>query len=101
MKLDLKELIAKMSAYTKDTYIVEALNVPFSFSSQRYKEVTKDVSKTGYTPLGIVGWSFSTIDWYLSRLSLTGTTATLMIFRTANISASANVDIYVLYRKNP
>ena len=98
--LDLKEWIAKITAYTKDTYIVDTFNASYSFSSQRYKEVTKDISKTGYTPIGIVGWKFSGVDWYTSRMYISGTTAYLYVFRTSSTTATGNVDIHVLYSKN-
>ena len=69
-----------LNAYLKKTdLVVDTLNASFSFSSQRYKQVTKDVSKTGYTPIGIVGWKFSTVDWFLSQCYLSSTTAYLYL----------------------
>ncbi len=89
-----------LNAYLKKTdLVVDTLNASFSFSSQRYKQVTKDVSKTGYTPIGIVGWKFGTVDWFLSQCYLSSTTAYLYIFRTSSTTANGNVDILVLYRK--
>ena len=99
--LDVKKTLAKLlDAVNTVDYIVERQTISFSFSNQRYKSVTSSVAKTGYQPIGIVGWHFGSVDWLLSTCYITGTTAALYIFRTASItSASSTITIDVLYRK--
>lgn len=98
--LDVKKTLAKLlDAVNTVDYIVERKTISFSFSNQRYKSVTASVAKTGYQPIGIVGWQFSTVDWMLSWNYINDTTATLYIFRTASATASATITLNVLYRK--
>ena len=65
-----------------------------------YGDFTKNVSKNGYTPIGIVGMqaiaSFQPIEklsyWYLS-----GTT---FAYRTSAPSTTSGLKIYILFKKN-
>ena len=107
MKLDVKKLLAKILTaldsvltYLPQQYIVEEVSVPVSFSSQRYKSLTKDISKTGYTAVGVVGWNTTTVDWMFSQLYISGTTLHLYIFRNASTTASVTMYFRILYRKN-
>ena len=97
--LDLKAWIAKVTDYVNETYITETVTVSYSFSSQRYKSITQSVAKTGYTPIGVVGWTFAQVDWIFSKVTLNGNTLEMTIFRSANTTASTNVKVDVLYRK--
>lgn len=98
--LSVKDLLAKMLTLLDGYLVVEEKTLNFSFSNQRYKAFTLGVSKTGYTPLGIVGYEFSAVDWIFSRAYISGNTATFFIFRNSNITASASVKLKVLYRKD-
>lgn len=98
--LSVKDLLAKMLTLLNGYLVVEERTLNFSFSNQRYKSFTLAVSKTGYTPLGIVGYHFSAVDWFFSQAYISGNTANFFIFRNSNITASASVTLKILYRKD-
>lgn len=81
-------------------FVVEQKTVSVSLSNQRYKEATKDVAKTGYTPLGVVGYEISAIDNSLSQIYIDGTTLHIFLWRATNSTATYTVDVKVLYRSN-
>ena len=98
--LDVKAVLGKITDWiSHNEYVTEQKTIYFSFSNQRYKEVIGSVAKTGYTPIGIVGWNFSTVDWFLSKCYISGDNANLYIFRTGNATASVNVVLTVLYKR--
>ena len=59
MKLDLKEWIAKSSDYTASNQLaMEWKTITFgSCKNQTDYSKSLDVTKTGYAPLGVIGWS--------------------------------------------
>ena len=65
---------------------------------------TADVSKTGYTPMGVVGWSFdgsygNCLTY--SKMTISGNTLTYLIANNGNNAASSvNCVVCILYRKN-
>jgi hypothetical protein len=70
-------------------------------NASSYNSVTQDASRTGYTPIGIVGYAINT--QYLAPIGvyLTGTSAVVVCrnLTSQQISASS-IGVYVLYKKN-
>ena len=85
---------------------VAADNLSVAASSS--EDVTYSVAKTGYTPIGIVGFNFANATSggtgrslvYLCKLYLSGTTATISVRNATSTNAKVKLTIYVLYRKN-
>ena len=98
--LDVKKLIAKMLNAFNNAYIVETKTLAVSLNNERYKSYTLSVAKSGYTPMGLVGWSTGTVDWMMSQCYISGNRAYVYVFRTASATASATFTLHVLYRKN-
>lgn len=102
--LNVKKMLIKMLDQSKDYQengiIVEPINVSISLANQRYKQVDTNVAKGGYTPIGVVGWNLPTVDYSFSRLMIIGTTLRTYLWRAANITATVDMTIYVLYRKD-
>lgn len=98
--LHVKNLLAKMLTLLDGYLVVEERTLNFSFRNQRYGGFQLDVSKTGYTPLGVVGYTFSAVDWFCSNVDLQATPASLFIFRNSNITASASLTLRILYCKD-
>ena len=69
-------------------------------------ELTKAISNTGYTALGIVGYSLSgdrTTFCILARAVISGGTTIKYILRNTNATATgtdSTITFYVLWRKN-
>ena len=97
MTFKLKELMAKV--LTSLIWTVESVTLPVSLSNQRYKSFTKDISKTGYVPIGIVGWNTQTVDWMMSQCFISGNTLHVYVFRNASATASVTFTFQILYRK--
>ena len=89
----------------KDTSLittqVSSLSGNVTIAAGESVDMTFDVSKNGYTPIGIVGWYFDPYYANISRItSITDTTITLRLanWRDASINVS-NRSIRVLYVK--
>ena len=100
MSTGLTDQIMDYLAQTCNGLLVDTVEVSISFSNQRYKLITESVAKTGYTPIGIVGWSFSSVDIMLAQCYLSGTTATVYVFRDVSGTLSSKVTLSILYLKN-
>ena len=80
----------------------------WSVAASSSEDTTVSVAKTGYTPLGIVGWNFANATSsgtgrslvYLTKLYLSGTTATISVRNSTTTAAKVKLTIFVLYRKN-
>ena len=73
-----------------------------SFDSY-YKSMSVDVSKSGYTPLGVVGTQSGTVGVLLFRANIEGSTLYIgMVSRdgTSPIAGTASIFIDILYVKN-
>lgn len=98
--LDIKKLLTKLLDYQKNEFTVDIVSVPCAFSSQRYKAVSASAAKTGYTPIGIVGWNCGSVDWLIDYIYVSGDTLYGYIFRTSSGTYSTTLKFYVLYRKD-
>lgn len=63
---------------------------------------TSDISKSGYTPIGIVGYSFdgsygNCLSY--SKLTVSGNILTYLVANNGNSSASVNCVVQILYKK--
>lgn len=95
---------AKATAIAQEMYITETVAIGSGTitGGGGTAEVTADVSKTGYTPIGIVGikktgQTYATV--VLSRFSLTNTTATVTMYNNNASSRTFVVEATILYRK--
>lgn len=64
---------------------------------------TVDITKDGYSPLGIVGWSnIGSSSFFLYQLTTSGNLLNALAYNTASTATSRSVGInaYILYRKN-
>jgi hypothetical protein len=64
---------------------------------------TFSVAKTGYTPIGIVGWQFpdtNSSHLFLPRLYLSGNTCHWLARNTTSSAYSGDLTVYVLYIKS-
>lgn len=88
------------------------LTVPVS-SSSNYLTANVDISKSGYTPLGVVGWRIGNADsgganWYYVSLlrnyigTSGGSPVVYLAFHNYHESASAviKIQLWILYRKD-
>ena len=107
MKLDLKEWIAKMLSNTlmRDDITTEwkAVTVSRTIPANTTGYVDVNITKSGYTPLGIIEFSgsgtgrLSWADWYLTS---NYTVARLYYFNNTSGSTTLNsLGVTVLYKK--
>lgn len=79
-----------------------------SVAAGDFKDGSVSVAKTGYTPLGIVGYNFSNATSggtgrtlvSLVKNYISGTTYTFCIKNLSNSAIKVKLGIYILYRKN-
>lgn len=75
----------------------ERKSIAISYSNQRYKDYELNVSKPGYKAIGVVGYEFSTIDWYLSRCYIANDILKIMTFRASASSSSGTFYADIMY----
>ncbi len=81
--------------------LVEVQSKNITGNGQRYKEQTYNIAKTGYTPLGVLGWNTGNIDWYLNCIYKSGSLyAMAMRNDNATWSATLSFNVAILYQKN-
>jgi hypothetical protein len=81
-------------------FVVEEKTISYTLSSERYKSAVTDVSKTGYKPIGIVGYSLSAIDIALGQALLEGNSLSTLIWRASATSQTYTLRAKILYMKN-
>jgi hypothetical protein len=82
---------------------VESKSASISVSKNSTANSSFSVSKSGYTPLGIVGWQFpssSSSYMFLPRLYLSGTNCYWLARNTSGSDYSGTLTVDVLYVKN-
>ena len=80
--------------------LIENVDIPVTFSNQRYTTVTKDVSKTNYTPIGVVGWDNGYVDVVLNKCFISGNILTVQLWRSAKWSGTTPAKVDVIYKEN-
>lgn len=84
--------------------IVEAKSVDFGIiPANGNAQQTVDITKDGYSSLGIVGWSnIGASSFFLYQLTTSGNLLNALAYNTASTATSRSVGInaYILYRKN-
>ena len=84
-------------------YIVDNVRCTFTLNNESNKEDTFALSKSGYTPIGIAGWSVVTsATFYLLRCYVSGSTLHAYITdKNSNpYTGTINVDVKILYQAN-
>lgn len=81
--------------------LVEVQSKNITGNGQRYREQTYNIAKTGYTPLGVLGWNVGNIDWYINCIYKSGSLYA-MAMRNDNTtwSSTLNFNVAILYQKN-
>ena len=72
-----------------------------SISANGFARIDIDVSLSGYTPIGVLGWSGSASqgDEYAGRFNVEGNTLTFIVFNKATSSKTDSFSFNVLYKK--
>lgn len=92
-----------------DALIVDQVSLDnFSVSADSPAETTISASKTGYTPVGVVGWRITNATTSGTRadylrayvLSLSGTTLDVGVRNGSSSAAKVKITVDILYRKN-
>ena len=88
----------------QNTLLVEAVKTGSSgsVSAGGKGHITKDVSKSGYTPIGVVGWTGSgTSNFAISECYVSGTTFYIYYWNLSSASQTLSyINAYILYQKN-
>ena len=81
--------------------LVEVQSKNITGNGQRYREQTYNIAKTGYTPLGVLGWNVGNVDWYINCIYKSGSLYA-MAMRNDNTtwSSTLNFNVAILYQKN-
>ena len=79
---------------------VEKISMGSVTTSSLYKVVTKSVAKTGYTPIGIVGFDLGNTYAFVSKVDISGTNAELTLRKTTSGEITVTPYVWVLYTKN-
>lgn len=80
--------------------IVVGVSKTFAFNNEANKEITFDVSKSGYKPIGIGGWNITTsANYYFLRLFINGNNAIAYMTHKNATTATTTIsaDIYIFY----
>lgn len=82
--------------------LVQSISKSITGNGQRYRENTYDVRKTGYTPIGVVGWNVGNVDWYINCAIRNNASVYVMAMRNDNTtwSGTFNFNVEILYLKN-
>ena len=90
-------------------FVIETKNWDnISVSSQSYSESTVSISKTGYTPIGLVGWEIANASssgtnrtkCFLFRYYISGNTLYYSIGNYSTSSAKVRLYAQILYKKD-
>lgn len=84
---------------------VERKTINIAFNNVSFAYTQADISKSGYTPLGVVGYQTSSIGYYFFRANLSSvmaSTATIGVTTRQGTNTTATVETFidVLYVKN-
>ena len=84
-------------------YITETVSVQFSLNNEANKEQSFDISKSGYTPIGVVGWSIVTSSLFYFLKCFTQNDNLYTYLTTKNSAAytgTVNASAIILYQEN-
>lgn len=99
MEQEIAQLSAKVAAmYSVDTVSLPIASVPANSGSG--SDNTASATKTGYTPLGILGFNVTSSGLMPFRLYMTSGTIRGRFRNITNSAISSTATIYVLYAKN-
>ena len=84
----------------KNNLIAQNYNQSITVSGNGVKSTDFDVSKTGYTPMGIVGVQTSDNYICMSGYSLSNNTATVRYVNYGSRAITLTCNLTVLYRKD-
>lgn len=88
----------------RDQFLVEYVqSAALNIAAGGTDNITASAAKTGYTPIGVVGWSLpgsGSSYGLVFRCYLSGTTLNASI-RSVNAAITSTFRWYVLYLKNP
>lgn len=90
-----------VSTIKNDGLTVEGKTTTVQFSNASTKEVTVDISKDGYTPIGVMGYSVVTsANFYVLRAYVSGNTLYLYLVQRAGtaVTQTINVNVYIAYQ---
>lgn len=103
-RADLTAILNEVLPTPQTSLLVETKTTSsFNVSANTVLSATQsvDVSKTGYTPLGIVGTGSNNNNLNILRANISGTTGYIRVHNpTSSALSGVTVTLYVLYLKN-
>lgn len=81
--------------------LVEVQSKNITGNGQIYREQTYNIAKTGYTPLGVLGWNVGNVEYIMNCIYKSGSLYAMATRNnSATWSATLNFNVAILYQKN-
>ena len=81
--------------------LVEVQSKNITGNGQRYREQTYNIAKTGYTPLGVLGWNVGNVEYIMNCIYKNGSLYAMATRNNgATWTATLNFNVAILYQKN-
>ena len=91
-----------VSTINNKAIVTELKSVVVPFSNASTKEVIIDVTKDGYTPIGVVGYSIVTnANFYVLRAYVNNNQLYLYLVQRAGTAVTLNINVAVIIAYQP
>ena len=81
--------------------LVEVQSKNITGNGQIYREQTYNIAKTGYTPLGVLGWNVGNVEYIMNCIYKNGSLYAMATRNNgATWTATLNFNVAILYQKN-
>ena len=87
---------------SKDMVVSTVSKSGYTVGANGYVEITIDVTKSGYKPIGVVGidkWGGGSVSIVISTYYINGNNFKAYLRNVGNTSADANLTVHILYQK--
>ena len=107
MEFKLKEWVARVTDAVKNQYVVDTkTSKSITVNTGAVQPANVSASKTGYTPIGIVGITKAVVGAgnvnavVITQYYINGSTASAIFYNASAADHTMTVTFYILYRKN-
>lgn len=107
MEFKLKEWVARVTDAVKNQYVIDTTTSgSVTVNTGSVQSANVSASKTGYTPIGIVGITKAVVGSgnvnavAITQYYINGSTASAIFYNASAANQTMTVTFYILYKKN-
>lgn len=94
---DVQSAIDELASAPSSAIIYDDFSDTSTYPANSSSTTTIDVTKAGYTPIGLIGQDSHRANVFVTGYSITGNTLSLSVLSLASASASVTIDVRVIY----